>query len=205
MSTGIAAAEPFLDPLGYMAETAKTADETILLTAEILVETLRLTHPDAHPPERQELANRVTGQLLALQPFVFPAVKPKPVVPYQQSRNASDKVSSRNLNEPPGSRYPCADCASTVPLFYCTACRAEFEGRCREERERERAKQREWYARRKARRAMGKRLTPCAACGNEVRSKRKDARFCSGTCRQRPHRKAVTNKNNVAPRPTKQP
>jgi hypothetical protein len=43
------------------------------------------------------------------------------------------------------------------------------------------------------------------ACGNEVRGKRKDARFCSGACRQRAHRKAVTDKNKVAPRPTKQP
>ena len=74
-----------------------------------------------------------------------------------------------------------------------------------EERERERPKQREWYARRKARLAMGKRPTPCAACGNEVRGKRKDARFCSGACRQRAHRKAVTDRNRVAPRTTQQP
>ena len=194
-----------VDPLGYMAETATTADETILLTSEILADALRLTHPDAHPPERRELANRVTRQLLALQPFVFPAVKPKPVTPDRLQRNASDKVTDRDLKKPSGSRYPCADCASTVPLFYCTACRAEFERRCQEERERKRPKQREWYARRKARRAMGKRPAPCAACGNEVRGKRKDARFCSGACRQRAHRKAVTDKNKVAPRPTKQP
>jgi hypothetical protein len=147
----------------------------------------------------------VTQQLLALQPFVFPAVKPKPVTPYKPQRNASSKVSDRNLKEPSGSRYPCADCASTVPLFYCTACRAVFERRCQEERERERPKQREWYARRKARRAMGKRPAPCAACGKEVRGQRKDARFCSGACRQRAHRKVVMDKNKVAPRPTKQP
>jgi hypothetical protein len=44
-----------VDPLGYLAETAKTADERILLTSELLVDALRLTHPDAHPPERREL------------------------------------------------------------------------------------------------------------------------------------------------------
>jgi hypothetical protein len=31
-----------------------------------------------HPPERQELAERVAKELLALKPFVFPAPKPKP-------------------------------------------------------------------------------------------------------------------------------
>src|SRR5271156_1202861 len=35
-----------IDPLGYLAETANTADETILLTSEILADALRLVHPD---------------------------------------------------------------------------------------------------------------------------------------------------------------
>jgi hypothetical protein len=194
-----------VDPLGYMAETATTADQTVLLTSETLADALRLTHPDVHPPERRELANHVTRQLLALQPFVFPTMKPKPVTPFDPPRNTSGKVSGANLKEPSRSRYPCADCASTVPLLYCTPCGAEFERRGQIARDRERSKQREWYARRKARLARGKRPTPCAACGNEVRGKRKDARFCSGACRQRAHRTVVADKNEVAPRPTKQP
>ena len=52
-------------------------DADIELTSELLADALRLTHPDCHPPERQELAHRVTQGLLALQPFVFPASKPK--------------------------------------------------------------------------------------------------------------------------------
>src|SRR5262249_54905687 len=56
------------DPLGYMAGAAKTVDEVIELTSELLNQTLVLVHPDMHPPERQELAHHVTSQLLALKP-----------------------------------------------------------------------------------------------------------------------------------------
>lgn len=168
-----------VDPLGYLAESATNADETILLSSEILAAALRLVHPDAHPPERQELAIRVTQQLLALQPFVFPAEKPKPIVtPSRGSRSATAVEPLR--------RYPCAECASTVPLHYCTACRAEFERRRREELAAINAK-------RKARRIRARqaRRKPCAACGKEFRGKRKDARFCSPACRQRAHRKTL--------------
>ena len=194
--------EAFLDPLGYMAETAKTADETILLTSELLADALRLVHPDVHPPERSELANRVTQQLLALQPFVFPAKKPEPVEPHEPERNASSKWSPRNLKEPSRpTRYPCAECASTVPHFYCSPCRAEFERRCREERERANAKQRKWYAQRKAWRALAQPSTPCVACGKATKGKRKDARYCSAACRQRAHRKAASRSAPQATRP----
>ena len=181
------------DPLGYMAETAATADETVLLTSEVLSEALRLVHPDAHPPERRDLANRVTRQLLALQPFVFPAVVPKPVAPYQPpASDGSLNVSREPFKETSRPRYPCVDCAPTIPLNYCTACRAEFERRCQEERERDAAKQRKWYAERKARRARWKRPTPCAVFGKDINGKRKDARFCSGACRQHAHRTALS-------------
>jgi hypothetical protein len=176
------------DPLGYMADTATTADETVLLTSELLTEVLRLTHPDAHPPERRELANRVTQQLLALQPFVFPAVKPKRVAPYTPGpRHASEKGAGGSLKEPLA-RYPCAECASAVPMDYCTACRTEWDKRQLVEHERERAKHREWYALRKARRKYVKWRAPCAACGKDLRGRRKDARYCSEACRQRGHR-----------------
>ncbi len=172
-----------LDPLGYLADMAKTADETILLTSEILTEALRLTHPDVHPPERRELANRVTRQLLALQPFVFPAAAPKPVVPPDEAwrvtplRRGPDSTAVKPL------RYPCAECASAIPLDYCTACRAEYDRRHREELAMINAKRKATRIRtRQARRK------PCAACGKEFRGKRKDARFCSNACRQRAHR-----------------
>jgi hypothetical protein len=178
-----------VDPLGYMAETARAADETILLTSEILADALRLTHPDVHPPERQQLASRVTQQLLALQPFVFPAAKPKPVEPYRPpARDGFSRGRAHPLKETSRQRYPCADCASTTPLYYCTACRAEFEKRWRQKRDIDNAQQRKRYARLKDRLAGRKRPAPCAACGKEFRGKRNDARFCSTACRQRAYR-----------------
>jgi hypothetical protein len=194
---------PVVDPLGYMAETAATAGETVLLTSELLADALRLVHPDAHPPERRELATRVTQQLLALQPFVFPAETPKPTTPSDPAKYGSFKSRRETLKEPSrdhGPRYPCADCASTVPYYYCAPCRAEWDKRREKERELERAKQHAWYKMRKARRAMGVRPTPCAACGAAIKGKRKDARFCSVARRQRAHRKDVTDKNNCAAR-----
>ena len=170
-----------VDPLGYLAESATNADETILLTSEILADALRLVHPDAHPPERQGLASRVTQQLLALQPFVFPAAKPKPLD--EASRVTPLWEGPKSSAGEPLRRYPCAECASAVPMNYCTACRAEYDRRHREELALINAK-------RKARRIKARqaRQKPCAACGKEFRGKRKDARFCSGACRQRAHR-----------------
>ena len=175
-----------IDQLGYMTDTAAEENETVLLTSELLADALRLTHPDAHPPERSDLANLVTQQLLALQPFVFPAVKP--VEPHRPSRDGSVKCPPPPLKEP--SRYPCADCASTIPLHYCTVCNAEFEKRSREKWDRHNANQRKWYAQRKTRRARWRHPTPCAACGKDIEGKRKDALFCSTACRQRAHREA---------------
>src|SRR5262245_30360608 len=43
------------------------------LSSELLNATIALTHPDKHPPERKADANRVTQELVALKPFVFPA------------------------------------------------------------------------------------------------------------------------------------
>ncbi len=52
------------------------------ISSELLAETLQLVHPDHHPAERRELAKRVTQELLALKPFVFPAPKPEPLEPH---------------------------------------------------------------------------------------------------------------------------
>jgi hypothetical protein len=167
-------------------------DDTILLTSEVLADALRLTHPDAHPPERHELANRVTQQLLALQPFVFPAQKPKPpIFDTGEERNGSSK-NPASSKEPLRPRYPCAECASTESHFYCTTCRTEWERRIEEGLERDRAKQRKWYARRKAR--QGGMWLSCLACGKAIKDKRKDARYCTDACRQRAHRKAKGRK-----------
>src|SRR5262245_7302046 len=88
------------------------------ITAELLADALQLTHPDKHPEERKELANRVTQELLALKPFVFPAPKPKP--PPAPS-DISFNPSAGNLNKPSRPAYPCAECATTIHLYYCDA------------------------------------------------------------------------------------
>jgi hypothetical protein len=140
-----------LDPLGYMAGTARTNGETADLTSELLADTLKLTHPDHHPPERGELAERVTKGLLALQSFVFPAPPPPKTVsgePEWRSLWADNRDGHRGSNVNDAPRFPCAGCADTIPLYYCTACRTEAEKREREEAERARAKQREWYVKR---------------------------------------------------------
>jgi hypothetical protein len=182
---------------GYGADLAP--DDDVELTSELLAEVLHLVHPDCHPSERKDAATQVTQRLLALQPFVFPAAKPKPT-------NVTDKsqVAEEPDKEPlrlPQLSYPCADCRSTVPLHYCDACRAEWDKREEKRRAREAAKRRAAYARHKAHR-QAKPPTICAAagCGAALKSKRRDARFCSDACRQRAHRKAaVTDKSTNGP------
>jgi hypothetical protein len=153
-------------------------------TSELLTDTLKLTHPDVHPPERRELATRVTQELVALKPFCFPAPK-KPEPKPMEQRDASFKDTRLTSKEPLRITYPCADCASTVPYFYCDACKAEWEKRQHEKRERENAKQRKWYARRK----WNPPVVRCAACGKTFKQKRRDAKHCSPACRQRAHRR----------------
>jgi hypothetical protein len=187
-----------LDPLGYMTDIARLDGADADLTSELLADVLKLTHPDHHPPERQELAHRVTQGLLALQPFVFPAPKPKPTVPTSEPRDESFKAPRVALKEP--LRYPCSDCADTVPYFYCDACRAEWDRRREKECQRQNARQRAQYARRKARRWKSKACEACGVAfkvsGGSGKGKRADARFCSNACRQRAHRKAVTDKSS---------
>jgi hypothetical protein len=195
--------DDFLDPLGYLADTASTAGETIVLTSELLADTLRLTHPDHHPTERQELAHRVTQELLELKPFVFPKPAPKP------KPQPQDVTARRRSNERPDSkplRYPCSECASTIPFYYCKPCRGEFEKRLQVERDKESAKRRASRARRKAASWKSK---ACGACGKEFgisggpgKGKRKDARFCSDACRQKAHRKTVTDNKPSTRGPT---
>jgi hypothetical protein len=180
-----------LDPLGYMADTAKADGETIELTSELLADAIKIAHPDLHPPERRDLAHRVTQGLIALQPFTFPAMKPKPPAPSAPS-TARAKPAASSGPEP--GRYPCKECAADVPYFYCAECRTEWNSRQQKERDQQSAKRRKWYAKRKQAREYRKPLTICATCRASFKGKRTDARFCSATCRQRAHR-GVTDKS----------
>ena len=65
-----------LDPLGYADDAIGV--EVGDITLELLNDVLQLVHPDHHPPEREALARRVTQNLLAMKPLVFPAPPPKP-------------------------------------------------------------------------------------------------------------------------------
>jgi hypothetical protein len=192
-----------IDPLGYMADIAHLDAADVDLTSELLADALRLTHPDCHPPERQELAHRVTQGLLALQPFVFPAPKPKPVEPPWKNERGADSTSKSTKSETSGKQpaYPCADCADAMPSEYCDACSAEYERREQKKFEQRTAKQREQYARRRRRILARRASAVCEVCGREFKSKRNDAHFCSARCRQRAHRKrGVTAKHSLRPR-----
>ena len=74
-----------------------------------------------------------------------------------------------------------------------------------EKDDRARAKQRQQYARRKARRWRSKAGAACGAnftvSGGSGKHKRADARFCSNACRQKAHRKAVMAKSKGPPPP----
>jgi hypothetical protein len=181
-----------IDALGYGADLA--TGEGTELTSELLADVLRLVHPDVHPPERKELAGRVTQEMLALSSYVFPAPKPKATAP--DDRNGSMWV-AQNPDAKPLHSFPCQDCKSTVPHFYCDVCRAEWDKRQEVERERESAKRREWRERRKARIPA----KTCMSRGAKFKGKRTDARFCSDVCRQRAHRKAVTAKRGGTRKP----
>ena len=49
---------------GRAAATRRNGDG---FSASLLREVIALTHPDRHPPERFELANRITSELVALR------------------------------------------------------------------------------------------------------------------------------------------
>jgi uncharacterized Zn ribbon protein len=166
-----------LDPLCYTADTIGL--EVGDITAELLADTLPLTHPDRHPPERQDIAKRVTQELLALQPFVFPAPKPKPALTYTPPRDGSVGSCRESPKEPTRQAYPCELCAETVPYFYCDPCKAEWNKRREKERGQERATQRAQYARRRQRQKWRRPPKLCAECGAKVEANRQDAKYCS--------------------------
>jgi hypothetical protein len=160
-----------LDPLGYLAGASKTAkNEIIELTSELLGDAIKITHPDCHPPERQELAHRVTQGLLALVPFTFAAPKPKPPSPLDHRSPSGPSESITAIKH--DVTFPCPECADTVPYYYCNACKSEYDKREHEKDERERAKHRKWYAERKARRARWETPKPRRKDGAKQRNSR---------------------------------
>ena len=156
------------------------------LTLELLQDTLLLVHPDKHPPERAELASRVTAALLELKPFTPRAPKPKPPPPPVTDTCLSPELQQKIRD---AMAAICLDCVGLTPLYYCSTCRARWDERQRKERERERAKQQKRYARRRQRKLLRRPSRLCAAgCGADIKALRADAKFCSSTCRQRAHR-----------------
>ena len=171
--------------LGYDADnTGATIPD---LTTELLKNVLALVHPDHQPPERRELAIRVTQELNSLKPYVFPAPKPaQPLVSTPEPRDGFFKGSSGTCKKP-SQVYPCEDCADHIPKYYCTACKAEFDRRWMAEREHGRAKQREQYKRRKMRREWRRPELSCI-CGAKFKPKRADSKHCSAKCKQKAYR-----------------
>src|SRR5262245_18354959 len=184
------------DPLGYMDGIARIDGADADLTSELLADVLQLVHPDHQPPERKESAHRVTQALMALQPLVFPAPKPKPPLLEPKSERPEPKSVKRHApSEKP--RYPCADCADRTPYFYCDSCRAEYEKRKQQEFEKLTGKQRADYKRRREKTLARRPLRRCEACGTQFKRMRAEARYCCDTCRLKAHRKAlVTDKNS---------
>jgi hypothetical protein len=168
---------------------------------ELLVATIALTHPDKHPPERKAEANRVSQELQALRPFVFPAPAPEPEPPAKPNDACFNEMRDRS-NKPSQPAYPCEDCRDALPTDYCDPYKAQWEKEQekeheREERERLRKneRQREYYQINKAARpAMA-----CATCGKTFRPKRSDGKYCSAACRQRAYVKRDGKASNARP------
>ena len=179
------------------------------LTTELLTAALALVHPDKHPPDRKAEAKRVTQELLALKPFVFPAPAPAAA---PKPDDVSAKQSAQSFNDPSSKRmsiFPCFDCRETVPSMYCDTCKARWEEKQQQERAQEEeqrlrknARQRELYGYRKQRRARHTKKPTCATCGNTFEPKRKDAMYCSSACRQRAYVRREGKPSNARPQGT---
>jgi hypothetical protein len=146
------------------------------LDAELLRDALALTHPDRHPPERADMATRVTAALSALKPLV----KPRQPPPEPAPRNGKTTVAAANVREPVTPEHECR----YLPLgLRCDECRAKRERQERERKDRE-------NARRRRRRAIcrGTMIGVCEVCGVGFQASRRDQVYCSPACRQRAYR-----------------
>jgi hypothetical protein len=175
------------------------------LYLELLKDAVTLTHPDRHPPERKDFAGRVTAELLALEPYVAPKPPPRPKSEAPLAVTAKQPVHAEPILKPSRPSFlptfPCEDCSSTVPFYYCDACSMTWDANQKAKREKTNAAQR----RRRVRRRAMTPLQPCAMCGEKFKPTRKDARFCSGACRQRAHRGVSRLKRSRKLRPINEP
>jgi hypothetical protein len=166
----------------FVREADRTGDNFADLTSELLAATIALTHPDKHPPERKAEATRVTQELHALKPFVFPAPEPEP--PPKPSKDDGLFSQSRDrLNKLSQPDFPCDDCRDALTSDYCDSCKAQHEKKWQEEHEREEKerqqkneRQRELYRQHNMFRT---RRHCCVSCGKKFESKRSDAKYCS--------------------------
>jgi hypothetical protein len=167
------------------------------LTLELLHDAIALTHPDRHPPERAEEAQRVTAELLELKPYTPPKPKPPPPPPpVTDNRPSASGISQKPLRID----YPCATCFLTVPYYYCDACRKKWDEIKQRERDHRKKVQKRYRERRKERRKL-RLYRPCeaAGCDKHFWPRRKDSRYCSSKCRQRQHR---ARRGDLSPKTT---
>ena len=124
------------------ADTLTAADDFKDLTTELLTATIALTHPDVHSTERKAEAQRVTQELIAIRPFVFPAPEPEPSPKERQRQPEPADTSSKHYGDIFSKllAYPCEDCRDTVPSSYCDPCRAQWEKEQQTKRERDERK-----------------------------------------------------------------
>jgi hypothetical protein len=172
------------------------------ITSELLAEAIELTHPDRHPVELKEKAQRVTQELLALRPFVFPAPKPKS----RAKNDGFSKQPQEDFNKPSQPAYPCEDCEGATSSYYCDACKAQWNKEQEEKRrakdkkrQEKNARQREGYKRRRAHFTTWVELT-CATCGEPFKPKRRlGVKHCSPKCRRRAYVKRDGKQSNYKP------
>jgi len=196
-------AGPFASWIGRGSDTA--GSDFADLTSELLEATVALTHPDKHPVERKAEANRVTQELLALKPFVFPAPEPEP--PPKPS-DVSLKQSPECFNDPSPrpAAYPCEDCRDAIPRDYCGSCRATWEKKQKEEEQHEEEQrkikngnQRYYYKRKKEWRSLTAKPVLCESCNKKFKPKRSDKKYCCAACRQRAYVKRDGKASNARP------
>ena len=152
------------------------------LTRELIDNALQLTHPDRHAPEQLALATMVTAALLALRPYVRSVLKVEPVATAMDTRQYKPTAAG----EPFRLTFPCRDCFTLYPLYYCDECRQRWEAVQRQKLDAENAKRREGRARKRRHRRQ-----TCVVCREPFYGKRRDAKTCSSRCRVRLHRITV--------------
>lgn len=157
---------------------------------------LVLTHPDHHPPERHELAARVTATLIEYRRYAPPPRNDSvdeaggPFGPRDaRQRNVTHENPDflADVKAAVGLAsvtWPCERCCGIEPKLYCDNCRAVWDEVCRVGRQRRNERRRE----RRARRRQEKPPNRCEHCGEPFVSTRSDARYCSTAHRVAAHR-----------------